>query len=165
MRKDEHESEVAQSFAPFSDPTDCSPPGFSIMAFSRPEYWSGLPFPSPGDLPDPGIEPRSPAFQADTLTSEPPGKPMVISETKETPVILCIKPVYNTVDSLVCPRFQAQTTGQTTLPSLPDNLGMGWAGLGCQQLNGTGPSKPLSSCHDQSRPPQIQYSEAGNSYL
>ena len=39
------------------------------------KYWSGLPFPSPGDLPDPGIEPRSPAFQADTLTSEPPGKP------------------------------------------------------------------------------------------
>ena len=45
------------------------------MGFSRQEYWSGLPFPSPGDLPDPGIEPRSPAFQADALTSEPPGKP------------------------------------------------------------------------------------------
>ena len=40
----------------------------------RREYWSGLPFPSPGDLPDPGIEPRSPALQADPLTSEPPGK-------------------------------------------------------------------------------------------
>ena len=45
------------------------------MGFSRQEYWSGLPFPSPGDLPDPGIEPRSPPFQADALTSEPPGKP------------------------------------------------------------------------------------------
>ena len=45
------------------------------MGFSRPEYWSGLPFPSPGDLPDPGIELRSPALQADALTSEPPGKP------------------------------------------------------------------------------------------
>ena len=44
------------------------------MEFSRQEYWSGLPFPSPGDLPDPGIEPRSPALQADTLSSEPPGK-------------------------------------------------------------------------------------------
>ena len=41
------------------------------MGFSRQEYWSGLPFPSPGDLPDPGIEPRSPALQADALTSEP----------------------------------------------------------------------------------------------
>ena len=40
------------------------------MGFSRQEYWSGLPFPSPGDLPNPGIEPRSPAFQADALTSE-----------------------------------------------------------------------------------------------
>ena len=44
------------------------------MGFSRQEHWSGLPFPSPGDLPNPGIKPRSPALQADTLTSEPPGK-------------------------------------------------------------------------------------------
>ena len=44
------------------------------MGFFRQEYWSGLPFPSPGDLPDPGIEPRSPALQADALPSEPPGK-------------------------------------------------------------------------------------------
>ena len=42
------------------------------MGFSRQEYWSGLPFPSPGDLPDPGIEPGSPALQADALSSEPP---------------------------------------------------------------------------------------------
>ena len=45
------------------------------MEFSREEYCSGLPFPSPGDLPDPRIEPGSPAVQADALTSEPPGKP------------------------------------------------------------------------------------------
>ena len=45
------------------------------MGFSRQEYWSGSPFPSPGDLPNPGIEPRSPALGADALTSEPPGKP------------------------------------------------------------------------------------------
>ena len=45
------------------------------MGFSRQEYWSGLPFPSPGDLPDAGIKPGSPPLQADTLTSEPPGKP------------------------------------------------------------------------------------------
>ena len=44
------------------------------MEFSRYEYWSGWPFSSPGDLPDPGIEPRSPALQADALLSEPPGK-------------------------------------------------------------------------------------------
>ena len=48
-----------------------------FMGFSRQEYWSGLPFPSPEDLPDPGIKPRSPAFQADALPSEPPGKPQL----------------------------------------------------------------------------------------
>ena len=47
------------------------------MGFSRQEYWRGLPFPSPGDLPNPGIEPRSPALRADALTSEPPGKPQI----------------------------------------------------------------------------------------
>ena len=46
------------------------------MEFSRQEYWSGLPFPSPGNLSDPGIEPRSPTFQADALSSAPPGKPL-----------------------------------------------------------------------------------------
>ena len=44
------------------------------MGFSKQEYWSGLPFPSPGDLPDPAIEPGSPTLQADALPSEPPGK-------------------------------------------------------------------------------------------
>ena len=45
------------------------------MEFFRQEYWSGLPFPSPGDLPDPGIKPGSPAWQSDALPSEPQGKP------------------------------------------------------------------------------------------
>ena len=44
------------------------------MEVSRQEYWSGLPFPSPGDLPEPGIQPRSPALHADSLPSELPGK-------------------------------------------------------------------------------------------
>ena len=48
------------------------------MGFSKQEYWSGLPFPPPGDLPDPGIEPRSPTVQADTLPSEPSGNLNVI---------------------------------------------------------------------------------------
>ena len=45
------------------------------MEFSRLEYWSGQPFPLPGDLPNPGIEPRSPALQVDSLPAEPQGKP------------------------------------------------------------------------------------------
>ena len=51
------------------------------MGFSRHEYWSGLPFPSPGDLPNPGIEPRPPALQAHSLPSEPPGKPLIHQRT------------------------------------------------------------------------------------
>ena len=50
------------------------------MGFSSQEYWSGLPLPSPGDLPNPGIEPRSPTLEADALTSEPPGKPIYALE-------------------------------------------------------------------------------------
>ena len=54
--------------------------------FSRQESWSGLPFPSPGDLPGPGIEPRSPALRADALTSEPQGKPIDGDKTLETKI-------------------------------------------------------------------------------
>jgi len=50
------------------------------MEFSRQQYWSGLPFPSPGDLPDPGVKPRSPTLQADALPSEPSGKPYPVLE-------------------------------------------------------------------------------------
>ena len=46
------------------------------MGFPRQEYWSGLPFPSPGDLPDPGIEPRSPVLAGGFFITEPPGKPL-----------------------------------------------------------------------------------------
>ena len=52
------------------------------MEFSRQEYWSRLPFPSPGDLPDSGIEPESPALQSDILPSEPPGKPLKVNEAR-----------------------------------------------------------------------------------
>ena len=52
------------------------------MGFSRQEFWSGLPFPSPGDRPIPGIDPRSPALQADALPSEPPGNQSIIIKYK-----------------------------------------------------------------------------------
>ena len=64
----ESESEVAQSCPTLCDPMDCSP---LSMRFSRQEYWSGLPFPSPGDLPNPGIKPGSPELQSDALLSKP----------------------------------------------------------------------------------------------
>ena len=74
---------VTQSCPTLCNAMDCSPPGSSAhgilqaplpMEFSRQEYWSGLPYPSPGDLPNPRIEPRCPALQVDSLQSEPPGK-------------------------------------------------------------------------------------------
>ena len=64
------------------------------MKFERQEFWSGLPFLSPGDLPDPWIEPGSPALQADSLPSEPAEKPMRIvkrGETKLRPVVKVIE--------------------------------------------------------------------------
>ena len=53
---------------------DYSLTGLSVMGFSRQEYWSGLPFLPPGDLPDPGIEPTSPALAGGIFTAELPGK-------------------------------------------------------------------------------------------
>ena len=68
---------VTQSCPTPCDPTDYSPLGSSVpWGVSRQEYWSRLPCPPLGDLPNPGIKPRSPALQADSLPAEPPGKPM-----------------------------------------------------------------------------------------
>ena len=75
---------VSRSCLTLCDPMVCSPPGSSVHGvFSRHEYWSGLPSPSPGDLPNPGIGPRSPALQADALPSEPPGKPRKLSPSQD----------------------------------------------------------------------------------
>ena len=67
--------------------TICSDFGTESMQFSRLEYWSGLPFPSPEDLPNPGIKPRSRALQADSLPAEPQGKPWESIGRSETAVI------------------------------------------------------------------------------
>ena len=64
---------VAQLCPTPCNPVDCSPPPPLYMEFSRQEHWSGLSFPSSGDLLEPGIKPGSPAFQADSLPSKPPG--------------------------------------------------------------------------------------------
>ena len=65
---------VALSCSTLCDPMACSLPG--SMGFSRQEHWSEFPFPPSGDLPNPGIEPRSPALQVDSLPAEPPEKPI-----------------------------------------------------------------------------------------
>ena len=82
------------------------------MGFSRQEYWSGLPCPPPGDLPDPGIEPRSLALQVNSLGSEPPGKPLLNNlariRRKKLEVFL---PPYEIESLMIC----------------------GWTGVGCYQ--------------------------------
>ena len=78
MRKAQ-EGEVPQSFPTLCNPMDCSLPGSFIHWILQARYWSGLPFPSPVDHPNPGMEPRSPTLQADSLPSEPPGNPCVHS--------------------------------------------------------------------------------------
>ena len=64
------------------------------MEFSRQEYWSGLPFPPPGDLPDPGVEPTSPALAGGFFTAEPPGKYVI-------PQLAVIKPSLNYLTEVI----------------------------------------------------------------
>ena len=70
MQSESVESLVVQLCLSLSDLMDCSPPGSSVHGILQARILEWLPFPSPGDLPDPGIEPRSPALQADSLISE-----------------------------------------------------------------------------------------------
>ena len=78
---------VAQLCPTLCDPMDYSSQG--SMGFSRQEYWSGSPFPPPGYLPNPGIEPKYPALQADSLLPESPGKPLVYLNGMEMAISLC----------------------------------------------------------------------------
>ena len=102
---------------PFATPWTVAHQALPSMGFSRQEYWSGLPFPSPGDLPSPGIKPRSPALQADASTSEPPGKCTVNVPTKQTEKPFCaskkdyqqaIMSLNKTEPLLVAPQVGAQ---------------------------------------------------------
>ena len=82
------------------DPMDCSPccreQAPLSVEFSRQEYWSGLSGPPPGDLPEPGFEPVSPAFQADSLPSEAPGKPSSAISISSSPTSLNPEPLRST---------------------------------------------------------------------
>jgi len=75
---------VSDSVTPWTVAYQASP----SVGFSRQEFWSGLPFPSPGDLPNPGIEPRCPAMQADALPSEPQGKTLHYSRSGSKKIVL-----------------------------------------------------------------------------
>ena len=75
LGKFESESEITQLRPTLCDPWTVAHQAPPSMGFSRQEYWSGLPFPSPGDLPNPGTEPASTALRVDTSASQPPGMP------------------------------------------------------------------------------------------
>ena len=94
----ESETLVTQLCPTLCDSTDCSLPGSSSMGFSRQEYWSRLPCSTPGDLPNPGIEPRSPSLQADFLLFELPGKPKLST--------LHVLPPFNLLQALILLLFK-----------------------------------------------------------
>ena len=94
---------------PFVTPCTVAHQAPMYMGFPRQEYWSELPFPSPGDLSNPGIEPKSPALQADSLPSEPPGKPVTRYEflqinksIKQKQIKISLKIYTNRVFSRAC---------------------------------------------------------------
>ena len=84
---------LSSSVVTLCDPRDCSLPGSSVHGILQQEYGSGLPCPPEGDLPDPGIKPRFPTLQADSLPSEPPGKPNAAGS------VICICQFYKIVVS------------------------------------------------------------------
>ena len=80
---------VTQSCPTLCHSMDFSPPGSTVHGISRQEYWSGLPFPSVGDLPNPGIDPRFPVLQAKSFLSEPPENPKVCVLAVQSCPTLC----------------------------------------------------------------------------
>ena len=91
------------------------------MEFSRPEYWSGYPFPSPGDLPNPGIEPRCPTLQVDSLPAEPEGKPLFFKSFCKS---LCLSPAAAAAAKLLqsCPTLCNPTDGSPPGSPIPGIL-------------------------------------------
>ena len=79
---------VTQLCPTLCDPMDCRPPGSSVHGILQARNRSGLPCPPPGDLPNPGTEPRYPALQVDSLPPEPPGKPKCDSADAATPAVI-----------------------------------------------------------------------------
>ena len=110
---------VTKSCPALYDPMDCSPSGSSVHGISQQEYWSGLPFPSLGDLCHPGIESASPALAGRVFTTEPLGKPeryLLLSIKKELKFFLEKKsPIIqhlNYGSFYFCKSFQYLSTGQ-----------------------------------------------------
>ena len=98
------------------------------MEFSRQEYWNELPFPSPGDLLDSGIEPQSSALQADSLPSKSPGKPLLFSYL-ECHVCACILSGFSCVQLFVTPGTIAHQVSLSMRLSTGKTTGVGYLDL------------------------------------
>ena len=105
---------VAQSCPILCDSVDCSQALLS-MGFPRQEYWSGLPFPYPGDPPNPGIEPGSPALQADSLPSEPAGKPQICLRQLYFIDLSCSSATINYTSNFIYPCLRMRRRHQSRL--------------------------------------------------
>ena len=80
---------------------DCSPQGSSVHGFPRQQHWGGLPFPSPGIFPNPGIEPTSPALAGGFFTAEPPGKLLLFCSTSKKWVPKALPFVFSFLNALL----------------------------------------------------------------
>ena len=96
---------VIKSCPALCDPVHCSPPGSSVRVVSQQEYWSGLPFPSPGELPHSGIEPVSPALTGGFFTAERPGNPGGAFASMETRVLVSPLSVHPLSNSTLAPEL------------------------------------------------------------
>ena len=140
LKKSEIKVKVkSDSFRPHGlTPWTAVHPAPPSMGFSRQEYWSGLPFPSPGDRPNPGIKPRSPALQADALLSEPPENhcQLFIGRTDagaESPSFgRLIRRTDSLEKTLMLGKTEGRRRGQQRmrrLEGITDSMDMGWSQL------------------------------------
>ena len=136
----------------FVTPMNCRPPVSSVHGIHRQEYWSGLPFPSPGDLPDPGFKSASPALAGGYFTTEPPGKHTI------APLLFCIRQkiflflqvcicasFISSVQSLSCVQFFVTPWTAARQASL--SITISWSFLKLICIESEMPSSHLILCH------------------
>ena len=107
----------------FATPWTVAYQALSSMGFSRQECWSGLPFPSPGDLPDPGIKPGSPSLQADALPSEPVGCPKKMIVNKKLQKLGNDLKVYHPTSSVLVSLLHTEVKFECLLQTQRDGMG------------------------------------------
>ena len=137
-------AQLLQSCLTLCNPMDYIPQAPLSVEFSRHTYWSGLPCPPPGELPDPGIEPKSPVVQVDSLPTEPPRKPRAPIPTFRA---------FSSVQSLC--RVQLSVTPWTTAPQASLSITNSWSLPKLMSIESVMPSNHLILYHHLLLPPSI----------